>query len=571
MGNNMDLDYEMFCYQCEQTANGKGCTRLGVCGKTPEIANLQDLLIYQVKGISCYGKVLSELGHPIEKAVIAFIESVLFTTLTNVNFDAEVHVQLLQESQKIKDSLREKVSASEGSSNLHDSDYCSCHTAQAQYRLPSTKSEMLHDAPIAGIMYDKSLDPDIRSLRQTILYGLKGISAYGHQARELGYCSDQVDSFYITALESLTDDRLTVEELIRMTMRTGEAAIEVMKVLDEANTSVYGNPSPHTVNVHIRKGPFIIVSGHDLKDLEMLLRQTEGTGINIYTHGEMLPSHGYEGLKKYPHLVGNFGGAWQDQQKQFDGIPGCILMTTNCLMRPRESYKDRIYSTNVVGWEGVKYIPKKPDGTKDFSEIIRHALELGGFTQDVEPHEIIVGFGHHATLSYADKIVQAVESGKLRHFFLIGGCDGARPGRNYYTDFAQLVPKNCMILTLACGKYRFNKMDFGEVAELPRLLDIGQCNDVYSAIRIATTLADAFNTDVNGLPLSLIISWYEQKAVADLLALLSLGIRNIYLGPELPAFLSPNVLQYLVDTFHLRKITNPEDDIKTCLKQNVQA
>lgn len=571
MGNNMDLDYEMFCYQCEQTANGKGCTRLGVCGKTPEIANLQDLLIYQVKGISCYGKVLSELGHPIEKAVIAFIESVLFTTLTNVNFDAEVHVQLLQESQKIKDSLREKVSASEGSSNLHDSDYCSCHTAQAQYQLPSTKSEMLHDAPIAGIMYDKSLDPDIRSLRQTILYGLKGISAYGHQARELGYCSNQVDSFYITALESLTDDRLTVKELIRMTMRTGETAIEVMKVLDEANTSVYGNPSPHTVNVHIRKGPFIIVSGHDLKDLEMLLQQTEGTGINIYTHGEMLPSHGYEGLKKYPHLVGNFGGAWQDQQKQFDGIPGCILMTTNCLMRPRESYKDRIYSTNVVGWEGVKYIPKKPDGTKDFSEIIRHSLELGGFTQDVEPHEILVGFGHHATLSYADKIVQAVESGKLRHFFLIGGCDGARPGRNYYTDFAQLVPKNCMILTLACGKYRFNKMDFGEVAGLPRLLDIGQCNDVYSAIRIATTLADAFNTDVNGLPLSLIISWYEQKAVADLLALLSLGIRNIYLGPELPAFLSPNVLQYLVDTFHLRKITNPEDDIKTCLKQNVQA
>ena len=569
--NNMDLGYEMFCYQCEQTANGKGCTRQGVCGKTPEIANLQDLLIFQLKGISCYGKVLSELGHPIEKAVIAFIESVLFTTLTNVNFDAEVHVQLLQESQKIKDSLREKVSASEGSSNLHDSDYCSCHTAQAQYRLPSTKSEMLHDAPIAGIMYDKSLDPDIRSLRQTILYGLKGISAYGHQARELGYCSDQVDSFYITALESLTDDRLTVEELIRMTMRTGEAAIEVMKVLDEANTSVYGNPSPHTVNVHIRKGPFIIVSGHDLKDLEMLLQQTEGTGINIYTHGEMLPSHGYEGLKKYPHLVGNFGGAWQDQQKQFDGIPGCILMTTNCLMRPRESYKDRIYSTNVVGWEGVKYIPKKPDGTKDFSEIIRHSLELGGFTQDVEPHEILVGFGHHATLSYADKIVQAVESGKLRHFFLIGGCDGARPGRNYYTDFAQLVPKDCMILTLACGKYRFNKMDFGEVAGLPRLLDIGQCNDVYSAIRIATALADAFNTDVNGLPLSLIISWYEQKAVADLLALLSLGIRNIYLGPELPAFLSPNVLQYLVDTFHLRKITNPEDDIKTCLKQNVQA
>ena len=567
MGNNMDLDYEMFCYQCEQTANGKGCTRLGVCGKTPEIANLQDLLIYQVKGISCYGKVLSELGHPIEKAVIAFIESVLFTTLTNVNFDAEVHVQLLQESQKIKDSLREKVSASEGSSNLHDSDYCSCHTAQAQYRLPSTKSEMLHDAPIAGIMYDKSLDPDIRSLRQTILYGLKGISAYGHQARELGYCSDQVDSFYITALESLTDDRLTVEELIRMTMRTGEAAIEVMKVLDEANTSVYGNPSPHTVNVHIRKGPFIIVSGHDLKDLEMLLRQTEGTGINIYTHGEMLPSHGYEGLKKYPHLVGNFGGAWQDQQKQFDGIPGCILMTTNCLMRPRESYKDRIYSTNVVGWEGVKYIPKKPDGTKDFSEIIRHALELGGFTQDVEPHEIIVGFGHHATLSYADKIVQAVESGKLRHFFLIGGCDGARPGRNYYTDFAQLVPKNCMILTLACGKYRFNDLDLGEISGLPRLMDMGQCNDAYSAIKVAVALADAFGCGVNDLPLSMVLSWYEQKAVCILLTLLHLGIKNIKLGPTLPAFLSKNVLNYLVEHFAIAPTTTPEADLAELLNK----
>ena len=559
MQNNMELGYEMFCYQCEQTANGKGCTKQGVCGKTPEVANLQDLLIFQLKGISCYGDILLKKGMRPEKRVVSFVENFLFTTLTNVNFDPEVHVKLLQEAQKIKDELRQQTGGT-GTENIY-----------MAYRLPETKSEMLRTSQIAGIMYDQNLDEDIRSLRQLVIYGLKGISAYGHQARELGYCSDQVDSFYITALESLTDDRLTVEELIRMTMRTGEAAIEVMKVLDEANTSVYGNPSPHTVNVHIRKGPFIIVSGHDLKDLEMLLQQTEGTGINIYTHGEMLPSHGYEGLKKYPHLVGNFGGAWQDQQKQFDGIPGCILMTTNCLMRPRESYKDRIYSTNVVGWEGVKYIPKKPDGTKDFSEIIRHALELGGFTQDVEPHEILVGFGHHATLSYADKIVQAVESGKLRHFFLIGGCDGARPGRNYYTDFAQLVPKNCMILTLACGKYRFNKMDFGEVAGLPRLLDIGQCNDVYSAIRIATALADAFNTDVNGLPLSLIISWYEQKAVADLLALLSLGIRNIYLGPELPAFLSPNVLQYLVDTFHLRKITNPEDDIKTCLKQNVQA
>ena len=556
MGNNMDLGYEMFCYQCEQTANGKGCTKLGVCGKTAEIANLQDLLIFQIKGISCYGKVLLEQGQQIDKSVISFIENVLFTTLTNVNFDAEVHVALLKKSQEIKDNLK---SMTGGIQN---------HTAHVTYTLPETKTEMLKDAPMAGIMYE-DLDPDIRSLRQTVLYGLKGISAYGHQARELGYYSEAVDNFYIEALEAITDDNLTVEELIRLTMRTGEMAIEVMQKLDEANTAVYGNPSPHMVNVHMKKGPFIVVSGHDLKDLEMLLEQTKGKGINIYTHGEMLPCHGYEGLKKYPHLVGNFGGAWQDQQKQFDNLPGCILMTTNCLMRPRESYKDRIYSTNVVGWEGVKYIGKKENGEKDFSEIIAQALELGGYPEDEEEHEILVGFGHHAALSYAGQIVEAVKSGKLRHFFLIGGCDGARPGRNYFTEFAQKVPQDCLILTLACGKYRFNKLDFGEVAGLPRLLDVGQCNDAYSAVRIATALADAFGTDVNGLPLSMILSWYEQKAVAVLLALLSLGVKGIYLGPTLPAFLSPNVLQYLVDTFDLRLISNAEDDIKTCLKQNI--
>ena len=556
MGNNMDLGYEMFCYQCEQTANGKGCTKLGVCGKTTEIANLQDLLIFQIKGISCYGKVLLEQGQQIDKSVISFIENVLFTTLTNVNFDAEVHVALLKKSQEIKDNLK---SMTGGIQN---------HTAHVTYTLPETKTEMLKDAPMAGIMYE-DLDPDIRSLRQTVLYGLKGISAYGHQARELGYYSEAVDNFYIEALEAITDDNLTVEELIRLTMRTGEMAIEVMQKLDEANTAVYGNPSPHMVNVHMKKGPFIVVSGHDLKDLEMLLEQTKGKGINIYTHGEMLPCHGYEGLKKYPHLVGNFGGAWQDQQKQFDNLPGCILMTTNCLMRPRESYKDRIYSTNVVGWEGVKYIGKKENGEKDFSEIIAQALELGGYPEDEEEHEILVGFGHHAALGYAGQIVEAVKSGKLRHFFLIGGCDGARPGRNYFTEFAKKVPQDCLILTLACGKYRFNKLDFGEVAGLPRLLDVGQCNDAYSAVRIATALADAFGTDVNGLPLSMILSWYEQKAVAVLLALLSLGVKGIYLGPTLPAFLSPNVLQYLVDTFDLRLISNAEDDIKTCLKQNI--
>lgn len=557
MSNNMDLGYDMFCYQCEQTAGGKGCTKLGVCGKTPEIANLQDLLIYQLKGISFYARHILDSGLNVDKSVVSFIENCLFTTLTNVNFNVDDHVHLLKQSQDIKNNLKNIVGTT---------DYI---TPSAAYELPETKADMLRDAPMAGIMYDKTLDPDIRSLRQTILYGLKGISAYGHQARELSYYSDNVDNFYIIALEAITDNTLTVEELIRLTLKTGDMAIEIMKKLDEANTTIYGNPSPHPVNVHIKKGPFIIISGHDLKDLEMLLKQTEGLGINIYTHGEMLPSHGYEGLKKYKHLAGNFGGAWQDQQKQFDNLPGCILMTTNCLMRPRDTYKDRIYSTNVVGWNGIKYIEKKPDGEKDFSEIIKQSLELGGFTEEQEVKEILVGFGHEAALSHAVELVEAVKSKQIRHFFLIGGCDGARPGRSYFTDFATMVPDDCMILTLACGKYRFNKLDFGTVAGLPRLLDIGQCNDVYSAILIADALSDAFGTDVNGLPLSLIVSWYEQKAVADLLALLSLGIKNIYLGPTLPAFLSPNVLQYLVDTFQLRLISNPEDDIKTCLGQAV--
>lgn len=571
MQNNMELGYEMFCYQCEQTANGKGCTKQGVCGKTPEVANLQDLLIFQLKGISCYGDILLKKGMRPEKRVVSFVENCLFTTLTNVNFDPEVHVKLLQEAQKIKDELRQQTGGT-GTENIY-----------MAYRLPETKSEMLRTSQIAGIMYDQNLDEDIRSLRQLVIYGLKGISAYGHQARELGYYSDTVDDFYIQGLAAVTDDQLTVEELIQLAMKTGTMALEIMQKLDEANTTVYGNPSPHAVPMTLKAGPFIIVSGHDFHDLEMLLAQSQGSGVNIYTHGEMLPGHGYEGLKKYPHLVGNFGGAWQEQQKQFDNIPGCVLMTTNCLMKPRDSYKDRIYSTNVVGWDGVKYIPRKENGEKNFSEIIQQALALGGYDtdRDVRPtepsdcpeyqqvDELLTGFAHEATLSHAGEIVQAVKDGQIRHFFLIGGCDGARPGRNYFTKFAQLVPEDCVILTLACGKYRFNKLDFGTVAGLPRLLDVGQCNDAYSAVRIATALADAFDTDVNSLPLSMILSWYEQKAVAVLLALLSLGIKNIYLGPILPAFLSPNVVQYLVDTFQLHLISNAEDDIKTCLKQEI--
>lgn len=567
MQNNMELGYEMFCYQCEQTANGKGCTKQGVCGKTPEVANLQDLLIFQLKGISCYGDILLKKGMRPEKRVVSFVENCLFTTLTNVNFDPEVHVKLLQEAQKIKDELRQQTGGT-GTENIY-----------MAYRLPETKSEMLRTSQIAGIMYDQNLDEDIRSLRQLVIYGLKGISAYGHQARELGYYSDTVDDFYIQGLAAVTDDQLTVEELIQLAMKTGTMALEIMQKLDEANTTVYGNPSPHAVPMTLKAGPFIIVSGHDFHDLEMLLAQSQGSGVNIYTHGEMLPGHGYEGLKKYPHLVGNFGGAWQEQQKQFDNIPGCILMTTNCLMKPRDSYKDRIYSTNVVGWDGVKYIPRKENGEKNFSEIIQQALALGGYDtdRDVRPtepsdcpeyqqvDELLTGFAHEATLSHAGEIVQAVKDGQIRHFFLIGGCDGARPGRNYFTKFAQLVPEDCVILTLACGKYRFNKLDFGTVAGLPRLLDVGQCNDAYSAVRIAMALADAFDTDVNSLPLSMILSWYEQKAVAVLLALLSLGIKNIYLGPSLPAFLSPNVLQYLVENYRISPIGDPKEDMEKML------
>lgn len=548
------MENSMFCYQCEQTFGGKGCTKSGVCGKTPEIANLQDLLIYQLKGISCYVKPLIEQGKTIDKDIVKFVENGLFTTLTNVNFDAEFHVKMLKESQKIKEDLRNEAPVSE-------------YPRAATYNLSDTKEEMLRDSVEAGIMYDESLDADIRSLRSTILYGLKGVSAYGHQARFIGFNSEQVDNYYFLGLEATTNDNLSLEDMIRMTMRTGDMSVEVMRTLDEANTTRYKNPSPHKVNINIKKGPFIIVSGHDLRDLEMLLQQTKDKGINIYTHGEMLPSHGYPELKKYKHLVGNFGSAWQNQQKEFDGIPGCILMTTNCLMRPRETYKDRIFSTSVVGWDGVKHIGVLEDGTKDFSEIIDKALELGGFKEDEEEKEILVGFGHHATLSHAEDIVNAVKGGKLRHFFLIGGCDGARPGRNYYTDFAKMVPEDCVILTLACGKYRFNKLEFGTVAGLPRLLDVGQCNDAYSAVRIATALGDAFETDVNSLPLTIVLSWYEQKAVADLLALLSLGIKGMYLGPSLPAFISPNVLQYLVDTFNIKPISTPEDDLRTSLKQ----
>lgn len=552
------MEHAMFCYQCEQTMGGKGCTKSGVCGKTAEIANLQDLLIYQLKGIACYAKTLIEKGQSIDKRFVKFVENSLFTTLTNVNFDSDFHVKLLKESQNIKEELENL--APKGN-----------YPAPATYKLCESKEKMLLDSTVAGIMYDKDLNEDIRSLRSTILFGLKGISAYGHQARFINKYSDEVDHFYFLALEATTNDNLSVDDLIRLTMKTGEMSVEIMKVLDEANTSKYDHPTPQKVNIKYKKGPFIIVSGHDLRDLELLLQQTDGKGINIYTHGEMLPAHGYPALNKYKHLIGNFGTAWQNQQREFDNIPGCILMTTNCLMKPRDTYKDRIFTTNVVGWDGVKNVKVSDDGTKDFSQMIEKSLALGGFLDDQDKKEILVGFGHKTTLSYAPAIVDAVKNKTLRHFFLIGGCDGAKPGRNYYTEFATKVPQDCVILTLACGKYRFNDLDFGTVGGLPRLLDIGQCNDAYSAVRIATALADTFETDVNSLPLTIVLSWYEQKAVSDLLALLSLGVKGMFLGPSLPAFISPNVLQYLVDTFQIKPISTVDEDLKSSLKQTVGA
>lgn len=544
---------EMFCYQCEQTAGGKGCTKIGVCSKTPEIAAMQDLLIYQLKGISLYAKELLDINEKLDNSIAAFVEDGLFMTLTNVNFDPDAHINMLKKSQEIKEELRKKVS----DSNI-TSEY-------ALYNLSSSKEEILEDAKKAGIMYDENLNPDIRSVRETIKYGLKGIAAYSHQARFIKYTSEEVNNFYFKGLASLTDDNLSLEDLIKVLIETGDMSVKIMELLDTANNTVYNSPTPTKVNVNIKKGPFIVISGHDLRDLQMLLEQTEGKGINIYTHGEMLPSHGYPELNKYPHLVGNFGSAWQNQQKEFDNLPGCVLMTTNCLMKPKDSYKDRIFSTSVVGYEGIKHIEKDENGHKDFSEIIDKALELGGFKEDEEIKEILVGFGHKATLSHAETIINAVKDGKVKHFFLIGGCDGAKPGRNYYTEFAEKVPDDSIILTLACGKYRFNKINFGEVAGLPRLLDVGQCNDAYSAVRIALALADAFNCGVNDLPLSIILSWYEQKAVADLLALLALGVKGMYLGPTLPAFLTPNVLQFLIDNFNIKPISTPDEDLKQIL------
>lgn len=549
------MTQSMFCYQCEQTLGGKGCIRAGVCGKDAKVAALQDLLIYELKGIGFYGRKLLQKGESIDESVHSFVMDAAFTTLTNVNFDAERFVEYLRQADAVKKGLAAKVGS-----------ICACEPIPeaARYELPDTMDEMLQDAPKAGIMADEKLDPDIRSLRETIIYGLKGMAAYAHHAYVLGQKNEEVNNFFYKGFAATVDDSLTVDDLLNIAMELGQVNLKCMELLDKANTGAYGNPQPTPVLISKKKGPFIIVSGHDLKDLKELLEQTEGKGINIYTHGEMLPAHAYPELKKYKHLVGNYGGAWQDQQKEFDGIPGCILMTTNCLQKPRDSYKDRIFTTGVVGWPDVKHIEEK-NGRKDFAPVIEKALELGGWPEDEEEKTILVGFGHNATLSHADKIIEAVKQGAIKHFFLVGGCDGAKPGRNYYTEFVEKAPKDTVILTLACGKYRFNKLDLGTIGGLPRLLDMGQCNDAYSAIKVALALADAFNCGVNDLPLTLVLSWFEQKAVCILLTLLSLGIKNILIGPSLPAFLSSNVTKVLVENFNLTPISEAQQDLDRIL------
>lgn len=541
---------EMFCFQCEQAKGGQGCDTVGVCGKDPITAMMQDVLIYQVEGISYLENKLRKKGKRNTEADKYVIES-LFTTVTNVNFDAETIKQIIYSGQEIKEKLFSEYKKVYGEKDI---------ISNVLWQPPQKTSDFIDFAAKISIKESyKKYGDDIASLRELLLYGLKGMAAYADHAMILGKTDDKVFDFFHEALSYLTNEKYDINELINYNMRCGEVNLRVMELLDEAHTSTYGHPVPTKVRITPVKGKAILVSGHDLKDLEELLKQTEGKGINIYTHGEMLPAHGYPGLKKYKHLVGNYGGAWQDQQKEFAKFPGAILMTTNCIQDPK-GYSDRIFTSGLVQWPGVKHI-----SNRDFSPVIEAALKEKGFEKDGEEKYITVGFARNAVLSVANTVIDYVKKGKIKHFFLVGGCDGAKPGRNYYTEFVEKTPKDTLVLTLACGKYRFNKMDLGEIDGIPRLLDIGQCNDAYSAIQIALALSKAFNKPVNELPLSLVLSWYEQKAVCILLTLLYLGIKNIRLGPSLPAFITPNVLKVLVEKFNIMPITTPEKDLEKIL------
>jgi hydroxylamine reductase len=546
----------MFCFQCEQTAKGTGCNSFGVCGKDPDTAALQDLLVHAAKGVAQYAHRARKLGVKNHDAD-AFILEALFTTVTNVNFDPKRLEIILRRGAQLRDTVRRDYEAA-------------CAKAGTAAETPAGPAAWAPAADLNGLIRQgeavgierllSRCGPDITGLMELLAYGLKGTAAYADHAYVLGREDDGVYAFFHEALDFLTRDNLSVDALFTMNMRCGEVNLKVMEMLDAANTGAYGHPVPTAVRITPVKGKAILVSGHDLKDLEILLRQTEGKGINIYTHGEMLPAHGYPELKKFKHLAGNYGGAWQDQRKEFDEFPGAILMTTNCIQKPKDSYQARIFTSGLVAWPDVTHI-----ANGDFSPVIEAALAAPGFAADEPEKTILVGFGHNTVLGLAGTVIEAVKSKAVRRFFLIGGCDGAKSGRDYYTEFAEAVPKDCVILTLACGKFRFNKLDFGAIGPVPRLLDCGQCNDAYSAIKIASALAGAFNCGVNDLPLSLVLSWYEQKAVCILLTLLHLGIRNIRLGPSLPAFVTPAVLNVLVEKFAIKPITTAEADLEACL------
>jgi len=553
----------MFCFQCEQTAKGTGCTKVGVCGKDDATAALQDLLVHAAKGISRVAHRAAQLGAS-DREVDRFVIKALFATVTNVDFDPQRLQQHLQEASVLlqkAQSLYESACADAGQTPEPLGIPATC--------LPAADLDALVDQGRRVGIADRrtALGEDVAGLQELILYGLKGAAAYADHAQIFGQEDPEVYATFHEALDFLTKENPTTDELVGWAMKAGELNFKVMELLDAGNTGHYGHPEPTQVRVTPIKGKAILVSGHDLKDLEELLKQTEGKGVNVYTHGEMLPCLAYPELKKYKHLVGNYGGAWQDQRKEFDAFPGAILMTTNCIQKPKEDYQGRIFTAGLVAWPGVSHIG--PD--RDFTPVIEAALAAPGFAEDAPEKTITIGFGRNAVLGVADKVIEAVKGGAIRHFFLVGGCDGAKPGRNYYTDFAQRVPDDCVILTLACGKYRFNKLEFGEIGGIPRLLDIGQCNDAYSAIQIALALAKAFDCGVNDLPLSMILSWFEQKAVAILLTLLHLGVKNIRLGPSLPAFVTPVVLQVLVENFNIAPISTPEEDLKAILGQPAAA
>ena len=548
------MENKMFCFQCQETAGCTGCTKFGVCGKSPELANMQDLLIYVTKGLSEVTTRLRKEGKKIDKELNHFITLNLFTTITNANFDNEVFYSRVKETLRIKKELIAQLNDKEKLSEAALWDASSNEDMDKK----SNSDEV-------GVLATK--DEDIRSLRELITYGLKGLSAYSKHANALGYDNEEIDRFMQETLAKLLDDSLSVEELIALTLETGKVGVDGMALLDTANTETYGNPEITKVNIGVGKNPGILVSGHDLKDIEQLLIQTEGTGVDVYTHSEMLPAHYYPSLKKYKHLVGNYGNAWWKQREEFESFNGPILMTTNCIVPPKnESYKSRMYTTGAAGFEGCVHIEADENGVKDFSAIIEQAKKCKAPTE-IEQGEIIGGFAHAQVLALADQVVEAVKTGAIKKFFVMAGCDGRAKSRNYYTDFAKALPKDTVILTAGCAKYKYNKLDLGDINGIPRVLDAGQCNDSYSLALIALKLKEVFELeDINELPIAFNIAWYEQKAVIVLLSLLYLGVKNIHLGPTLPAFLSPNVAKVLVENFGVGGITNVEDDLNMFLR-----